>query len=103
MNSVHGPSVSASHQATCHGAGCGLRLSTTTSCPPASNALARIVPTCPDPPGMTIFIVLQRSSPKDTNRHETIFYLGVSRAYFLINHPRLYRAFDIFEDLECFL
>ena len=29
---------------------------TTTSCPSAQNALARIRPTCPDPPGITIFI-----------------------------------------------
>src|SRR5215211_2258109 len=33
------------------------RLRTTTSCPPCWRARASTVPTCPDPPGITIFII----------------------------------------------
>src|SRR5947209_6510686 len=54
-SAVQSPSVSASHAAVRHGAEVGLRLRTTTPCPPARKCRARIVPTCPEPPGMTIF------------------------------------------------
>lgn len=39
------------------------------------NFRASAVPTCPEPPGMTIFI--------------------------LVNHPSFYRSIDTFQDLEC--
>src|ERR1700722_4004444 len=55
------PSVLPSHPATCQGSTRGRRLRTTTSWPSAWNARARTVPTCPDPPGMTIFIASSNS------------------------------------------
>jgi hypothetical protein len=42
---THSPSDFASHGSTRHAAGVGVRLSTTTSCPSATNARASKVPT----------------------------------------------------------
>jgi hypothetical protein len=53
---AHAPRVDASHLTTRHGAARESRLRTTTSCPSAWNTRARIVPTCPAPPGITIFM-----------------------------------------------
>jgi hypothetical protein len=53
ISAAHAPTVSPSQEITFHAAGSGRRLRTTTSCPSPRNARARIVPTCPDPPGMT--------------------------------------------------
>jgi hypothetical protein len=51
-----GPPSRAFHATVRHGAGSGARESTTTSCPPPWKARATRVPTCPEPPGITIFI-----------------------------------------------
>ena len=54
-SAAHAPSVRPSQRTSC--ARRGLRLSTTTECPAAVNALSATAPTCPDPPGITIFIL----------------------------------------------
>ena len=54
--SVQSPGVCPSHGIARHGDFRGFRLRTITSWPSAWKARARTVPTCPDPPGMTIFI-----------------------------------------------
>src|SRR5258706_15692468 len=54
------PSFSASHFTTRHGAVWVLRLRTISSSPRSWNARARIVPTCPVPPGITILICPDR-------------------------------------------
>src|SRR5688500_5303682 len=53
---AHRPSVRASHSTTRQGADRGVRLSTHTSWPSPLIARDRTVPTCPEPPGMTILI-----------------------------------------------
>ncbi len=58
ISAVHDPALSPSHGTTRHGAGEDFRLSTTTSSPEAWNERASMVPTCPLPPGITIFMGL---------------------------------------------
>src|SRR5262249_53033716 len=72
-SSVHFPRVSASHETVRHFADAGLRLSTTTSWPSLINRRARTVPTCPEPPGMMIFISASRDNSGDvgTRPHQT--------------------------------
>ena len=50
------PRVTPSQRTERQGESPGLRLKTTTSCPSARNARARMDSTCPEPPGMMIFI-----------------------------------------------
>src|SRR3954469_18821335 len=50
-SSAHSFRVRPSHAKTRHGAGLGLRLNTTTSCPATWNAFERTVPDLPLPPG----------------------------------------------------
>ena len=50
------PAVRPSHRTAFHGAGRGMRLNTVTACPCAWKWRARMWPTCPLPPGITIFI-----------------------------------------------